>query len=66
MHIYFCLQNTALEIQQKFDDATFAKLTRECINHVLEKSPIERELISKLLSHLLRQNILPVECFKNG
>ncbi|XP_018310544.1 eukaryotic translation initiation factor 4 gamma isoform X4 [Mycetomoellerius zeteki] len=60
------IENTALEIQQKFDDATFAKLTRECINHVLEKSPIERELISKLLSHLLRQNILPVECFKNG
>ncbi|XP_012058151.1 PREDICTED: treacle protein [Atta cephalotes] len=58
--------NTALEIQQKFDNATFAKLTRECINHVLEKSPIERDLISKLLSHLLRQNILPLECFKNG
>ncbi|XP_018344628.1 PREDICTED: eukaryotic translation initiation factor 4 gamma 3 isoform X1 [Trachymyrmex septentrionalis] len=60
------IENTALEIQQKFDSATFAKLTRECINHVLEKSPIERELISKLLSHLLRQKILPVECFKNG
>ncbi|XP_018394240.1 PREDICTED: eukaryotic translation initiation factor 4 gamma 3 isoform X2 [Cyphomyrmex costatus] len=60
------IENTALEIQQKFDNATFAKLTRECINYVLEKSPIERELISKLLSHLLRQSILPVECFKNG
>ncbi|XP_018054820.1 PREDICTED: eukaryotic translation initiation factor 4 gamma 3 isoform X6 [Atta colombica] len=60
------IENTALEIQQKFDNATFAKLTRECINHVLEKSPIERDLISKLLSHLLRQNILPLECFKNG
>ncbi|XP_012530181.1 eukaryotic translation initiation factor 4 gamma 3 isoform X2 [Monomorium pharaonis] len=60
------VENTGLEIQQKFDNATFAKLTRECINHVLEKSPIERELVSKLLSHLLRQSILPVECFKNG
>ncbi|XP_039302709.1 eukaryotic translation initiation factor 4 gamma 3 [Solenopsis invicta] len=60
------VENTGLEIQQKFDNATFAKLTRECINHVLEKSPIERELISKLLSHLLRATILPVECFKNG
>ncbi|XP_071572693.1 eukaryotic translation initiation factor 4 gamma isoform X3 [Temnothorax nylanderi] len=60
------VENTGLEIQQKFDNATFAKLTRECINHVLEKSPVERELVSKLLSHLLRQNILPVECFKNG
>ncbi|KAL6431458.1 hypothetical protein ACFW04_007220 [Cataglyphis niger] len=60
------VENTVLEIQQKFDNATFVKFTRECINYVLEKSSIERELISKLLSHLLRQNILHVECFKNG
>ncbi|XP_011251008.1 eukaryotic translation initiation factor 4 gamma 3 isoform X6 [Camponotus floridanus] len=60
------VENTVLEIQQKFDNATFAKFTRECINYVLEKSSIERELISKLLSHLLRRNILHVECFKSG
>lgn len=60
------VENTGMEIQQKFDNATFAKLTRECIHHVLEKSFLERDLISKLLSHLLRKNILPVECFKNG
>ncbi|KAL6260894.1 hypothetical protein P5V15_008422 [Pogonomyrmex californicus] len=60
------VENTGIEIQQKFDNATFAKFTRECINHVLEKSPTERELISKLLSHLLKENILPVECFKSG
>ncbi|KAL0133320.1 hypothetical protein PUN28_000815 [Cardiocondyla obscurior] len=60
------VENTGIEIQQKFDNATFAKLARECINYVLEKSPVERELVSKLLSHLLRQTILPIEYFKNG
>ncbi|XP_012235318.2 eukaryotic translation initiation factor 4 gamma 3 isoform X2 [Linepithema humile] len=61
------VENTGLEVQQqKFDIDTLNKFTRECINYVLEKSPTERELVSKLLSHLLRRNILPMKCFKEG
>ncbi|XP_011331702.1 eukaryotic translation initiation factor 4 gamma 3 isoform X2 [Ooceraea biroi] len=60
------VENTGLDVQQKFDNTTFGKFMRECINHVLEKSPNDRNHMSKLLSHLLKQNIVPVQSFKNG
>lgn len=62
----FRSQNTGMDVQQKFDTTTFGKFMRECINQVLEKSPNDRNHMSKLLSHLLKQNIVPVQSFKNG
>lgn len=63
---FSALQNTALEVKQKFDSTTLSKFTLECINHVFEKTAMDREHVSKLMSHLIKENILPLQCFKNG
>lgn len=60
------VENTALEVKQKFDSTTLSKFTLECINHVFEKTVTDREYVSKLMSHLIKENILPLQCFKNG
>ncbi|XP_032674035.1 eukaryotic translation initiation factor 4 gamma 3-like isoform X4 [Odontomachus brunneus] len=60
------IEDTALEVKQKFDSTTLSKFTLECINHVFEKTAADRESVSKLMSHLIKENILPLQYFKNG
>ncbi|KAK9303146.1 hypothetical protein QLX08_005097 [Tetragonisca angustula] len=59
------LEKASLAIQQNFDNA-LTKFIRELINFVLEKSPLDREYISLLLSHLITQKILPISHLRNG
>ena len=59
------LEKVSLAIQQNFDN-TLTKFIRELINFVLEKSPLDRECISYLLSHLITQKILPISHLRNG
>ncbi|XP_043800130.1 eukaryotic translation initiation factor 4 gamma 3-like isoform X4 [Apis laboriosa] len=59
------LEKVSLAIQQNFDNE-LSKFTSELINFVLEKSPLDREIISYLLSHLITQKILPISHLRNG
>ncbi|XP_024228238.1 eukaryotic translation initiation factor 4 gamma 3 isoform X2 [Bombus impatiens] len=59
------IEKVSLAIQQNFDN-TLTKFVRELINFVLEKSPLDRECISYLLSHLITQKILPISHLRNG
>ncbi|XP_076621218.1 eukaryotic translation initiation factor 4 gamma isoform X1 [Colletes latitarsis] len=64
------LKNTAVEkaalaTQQNFENV-LSKFVRELINFVLEKSPMERERVSYLLSHLISQNILSLQHLRTG
>ncbi|XP_019698474.2 eukaryotic translation initiation factor 4 gamma 1 isoform X4 [Harpegnathos saltator] len=60
------IEDTTLEVKEKFDSTTLSKFTLECINHVFEKTAGDRECVSKLMSHLIKENILPLQCFKSG
>ncbi|CAL7944670.1 unnamed protein product [Xylocopa violacea] len=59
------LDNVSLAIQQNFDNA-LTQFVRELFNLVLEKSPLDRERVSYLLSHLITQKILPIPHLRNG
>nr|XP_031840128.1 eukaryotic translation initiation factor 4 gamma 3-like [Nomia melanderi] len=59
------VEKAALAIQQNFDNA-LSKFVRELINFVLEKSPVDRERVSYLISHLLTQQILTLQHLRNG
>ncbi|XP_076646708.1 eukaryotic translation initiation factor 4 gamma isoform X1 [Halictus rubicundus] len=58
-------ETVGLAIQQKFDNA-LSKFVRELINFVLEKSPVDRERVSYLISYLVSQKILPLQHLRNG
>ncbi|XP_014477093.1 PREDICTED: eukaryotic translation initiation factor 4 gamma 3-like isoform X2 [Dinoponera quadriceps] len=60
------VKNTALEVKEKFDSSSFSKFTLECMNHVFEKTATDRENVSKLMSHLIKEKILPLQYFKSG
>ncbi|KAK2588140.1 hypothetical protein KPH14_004191 [Odynerus spinipes] len=60
------LENAISDIKQTFDNTTFTKFVRESINFVLEKSPAERERVSRLMSQLISRNILPFQHLKAG
>ncbi|XP_017890862.1 eukaryotic translation initiation factor 4 gamma 3-like isoform X3 [Ceratina calcarata] len=59
------LETVSLAIQQNFDNA-LSKFIRELVNFVLEKTPLDRERVSYLLSHLIMQKILSVTHLRNG
>nr|XP_012148386.1 PREDICTED: eukaryotic translation initiation factor 4 gamma 3-like isoform X3 [Megachile rotundata] len=59
------IEKAAVAIQQNFD-STLSKFIRELINFVLEKSPLDREHVSRLMSHLISQKILPLQHLRNG
>ncbi|XP_015438876.1 PREDICTED: eukaryotic translation initiation factor 4 gamma 3-like isoform X3 [Dufourea novaeangliae] len=58
-------ESAGLAIQQNFDNA-LSKFIRELINFVLEKSPVDRERVSYLISHLITQKILPLQQLRSG
>nr|KAF7435190.1 hypothetical protein H0235_003381 [Vespula pensylvanica] len=60
------LENAISDVSQTFDNTTFTKFVRESINFVLEKSPAERERVSRLMSQLIARNILPLQHLKAG
>ncbi|XP_078052636.1 eukaryotic translation initiation factor 4 gamma isoform X2 [Augochlora pura] len=54
-----------LVIQQKFENM-LSKFVHELINFVLEKSPLDRERVSYLISHLIARKVLPLQQLRNG
>ncbi|CAK9810287.1 Eukaryotic translation initiation factor 4 gamma 3 [Anthophora quadrimaculata] len=59
------LEKVTLAIQQNFDNS-LTKFIRDLINFVLEKSNLDRERVSYLLSHLINQKVLPVQNLRLG
>ncbi|XP_076376961.1 eukaryotic translation initiation factor 4 gamma isoform X2 [Megalopta genalis] len=54
-----------LAIQQKFENV-LSKFVHELINFVLEKTPLDRERVSYLISHLITIKVLPLQQLRNG
>ncbi|XP_076664476.1 eukaryotic translation initiation factor 4 gamma isoform X6 [Andrena cerasifolii] len=59
------LETIALAIQQNFDNA-LSKVIRELVNYVLEKSPLDKERVSYLISHLISQKIVSLQHVRAG
>ncbi|XP_043492134.1 eukaryotic translation initiation factor 4 gamma 3-like isoform X5 [Polistes fuscatus] len=60
------LENAISDVIQTFDNTTFTKFVRESINYVLERSPPERERVSRLMSELIKKNAMPLQHLKDG
>ncbi|XP_015180094.1 PREDICTED: eukaryotic translation initiation factor 4 gamma 1 isoform X3 [Polistes dominula] len=60
------LENAISDVIQTFDNTTFTKFVRESINYVLEKSPPERERVSRLMLELIKKNVMPLQHLKAG
>ncbi|KAG7197148.1 hypothetical protein KM043_007233 [Ampulex compressa] len=59
------IDKTALHVQQTFE-GQMSKFVHESILNVLEKVPLDRDLVSQLLTHLMTHKMLTLQQFRNG
>ncbi|XP_076249202.1 eukaryotic translation initiation factor 4 gamma [Calliopsis andreniformis] len=59
------LEKATMAIMQNFSNA-LSKFIRELVNYVLERSPLDRERVSYLISHLITYKILSVQHLRAG
>ncbi|KAI4491072.1 hypothetical protein M0802_010489 [Mischocyttarus mexicanus] len=60
------LENAISDVSQTFDNTTLTQFVRESINYVFDKFPPERERVSRLMSELIKKDIMSLQHLKAG